>query len=120
MRAEVTTLDATAAGSVELNDTIFNLEPRPDLIHRMVRWQQLKRMAGTHQLHAVVGWVARQTVARGNARDIRNIADDIGRLCQYRRHFGGDQRLIAGAEARYRQPASHGRRPWPCTTTIAK
>ena len=48
MRAEVTTLDATAAGSVELNDTIFNLEPRPDLIHRMVRWQQLKRMAGTH------------------------------------------------------------------------
>lgn len=48
MRAEVTTLDATTAGSLELNDEIFNLEPRPDLLHRMVRWQQLKRMAGTH------------------------------------------------------------------------
>lgn len=48
MRTEVTTLDATAAGSLELNDAIFNLEPRPDLLHRMVRWQQLKRMAGTH------------------------------------------------------------------------
>jgi large subunit ribosomal protein L4 len=33
---------------VELSDAIFGLEPRRDLIHRMVRWQQLKRMAGTH------------------------------------------------------------------------
>ena len=48
MRAEMTTLDAASAGPVELNDAIFNLEPRPDLLHRMVRWQQLKRMAGTH------------------------------------------------------------------------
>ena len=48
MRADVTTLDAASAGAVELSDTIFNLDPRPDLLHRMVRWQQLKRMAGTH------------------------------------------------------------------------
>ena len=48
MRAEVTTLDAGAAGSVELTDEIFNLEPRSDLLQRMVRWQTLKRMAGTH------------------------------------------------------------------------
>ena len=48
MRAEMTTLDAASAGPVELNDAIFNLEPRPDLLHRMVRWQMLKRMAGTH------------------------------------------------------------------------
>ncbi|HEY1245728.1 MAG TPA: 50S ribosomal protein L4 [Hyphomicrobiaceae bacterium] len=48
MRAEVRTLDAGSAGEVELSDAIFGLEPRRDLIHRMVRWQQLKRMAGTH------------------------------------------------------------------------
>ena len=48
MRADVTTLDAVSAGAVELSDTIFNLEPRTDILHRMVRWQQLKRMAGTH------------------------------------------------------------------------
>jgi large subunit ribosomal protein L4 len=48
MRAEVNTLEATPAGSIELADTIFGLDPRQDLIHRMVRWQLLKRMAGTH------------------------------------------------------------------------
>ena len=48
MRADVTTLDAAAAGAIELSDAIFNLDPRPDILHRMVRWQQLKRMAGTH------------------------------------------------------------------------
>jgi large subunit ribosomal protein L4 len=48
MRADVTTLDAAAAGSLELKDEIFNLEPRSDLLQRMVRWQTLKRMAGTH------------------------------------------------------------------------
>jgi large subunit ribosomal protein L4 len=48
MRADITTLDSASAGSVELNDAIFGLDPRQDLIHRMVRWQLLKRMAGTH------------------------------------------------------------------------
>ena len=48
MQAEVTTLDAGKAGSVELRDDIFGLEPRADLLHRMVRYQLLKRMAGTH------------------------------------------------------------------------
>jgi large subunit ribosomal protein L4 len=50
MRAEVKTLDAGNAGEVELSDAIFGLEPRTDLIHRMVRWQLLKRMAGTHHV----------------------------------------------------------------------
>src|SRR5690606_38824243 len=48
MQANVTTLDATPAGSVELRDDIFGLEPRQDILHRMVRYQLLKRMAGTH------------------------------------------------------------------------
>lgn len=48
MKAQVTTLDSSAVGDIELADDIFGLEPRPDLIHRMVRYQTLKRMAGTH------------------------------------------------------------------------
>ncbi len=48
MKASVTTLDAGTAGEIELADAIFGLDPRPDLIHRMVRYQTLKRMAGTH------------------------------------------------------------------------
>ena len=48
MKAAVKTLDAQSAGEIELNDAIFGLEPRSDLIHRMVRYQTLKRMAGTH------------------------------------------------------------------------
>jgi large subunit ribosomal protein L4 len=50
MRTDVTTLDAGSAGSVDLDDGIFNLEPRQDILQRMVRWQQLKRMAGTHHV----------------------------------------------------------------------
>lgn len=48
MKAAVTTLDASSAGDIELADAIFGLDPRNDLIHRMVRYQTLKRMAGTH------------------------------------------------------------------------
>ena len=48
MKATVTTLDAKSAGEIDLSDAIFSLEPRPDLLHRMVRYQLLKRMAGTH------------------------------------------------------------------------
>jgi large subunit ribosomal protein L4 len=48
MKAPVTTLEAKKAGEVELVDAIYGLEPRPDILQRMVRYQLLKRMAGTH------------------------------------------------------------------------
>jgi large subunit ribosomal protein L4 len=48
MKANIVSLDAGAAGTIELSDAIYGLEPRSDLLHRMVRYQQLKRMAGTH------------------------------------------------------------------------
>jgi large subunit ribosomal protein L4 len=43
-------LDNKAAGDVELNDAIFGLEPRQDLIQRVVVWQLAKRRSGTHQI----------------------------------------------------------------------
>lgn len=48
MKLDVLKLDGGKAGSVELNDAIFGLVPRSDVLHRMVRWQQAKRRAGTH------------------------------------------------------------------------
>ena len=47
MKADVTTLDAKKAGTVDLSDDVFGLEPRADLLHRMVRYQLAKRRAGT-------------------------------------------------------------------------
>jgi len=47
MKIGVTSLDGQAAGDIELKDEIFALEPRADLIARMVRWQLAKRRAGS-------------------------------------------------------------------------
>src|SRR5579872_4676353 len=49
MKFDVTSIDGSASGSLELSDAIFGLEPRADLIARMVRWQLAKRQAGTHK-----------------------------------------------------------------------
>ena len=48
MKIDITTLEAKSAGSVDLADEVFGLEPRADILHRMVRYQLLKRQAGTH------------------------------------------------------------------------
>ncbi|MEM8703480.1 MAG: 50S ribosomal protein L4 [Pseudomonadota bacterium] len=49
MELQVKTLQGGAAGSITVSDEIFGLEPRTDLIHRVVRWQLAKRQAGTHK-----------------------------------------------------------------------
>jgi large subunit ribosomal protein L4 len=43
-------LDGESSGSVQLSDTIFGLDPRPDLLQRCVVWQLAKRRAGTHKV----------------------------------------------------------------------
>jgi large subunit ribosomal protein L4 len=50
MDIQIISLDGKEAGSVTLKDEIFGLEPRADILHRMVRYQQLKAMAGTHDV----------------------------------------------------------------------
>jgi large subunit ribosomal protein L4 len=50
MKTKVLDLDNKAAGDVELNDAIFGLDPRADLIQRVVVWQLAKRRAGTHKV----------------------------------------------------------------------
>ena len=53
MKSKVLNLDNKAAGDVELNDAIFGLEPRQDLIQRVVVWQLAKRRSGQHKVLTV-------------------------------------------------------------------
>jgi len=48
MKRDVLTLDASASGDIELDESVFGVEPRSDILHRVVRWQLAKRQAGTH------------------------------------------------------------------------
>jgi large subunit ribosomal protein L4 len=49
MDITISTLAGTEAGKVELSDSIFGLEPRDDILQRVVRWQMARRQQGTHQ-----------------------------------------------------------------------
>ena len=50
MKTKVLDWNAKSSGEIELNDSIFGLEPRSDLIQRVVVWQLAKRRAGTHKI----------------------------------------------------------------------
>lgn len=50
MKLNVIKLDGGAAGSVDLGEEIFGLEPRVDILHRVVRWQRNNAQAGTHKV----------------------------------------------------------------------
>ena len=49
MKLNVIKLDGGKAGSVELTEDIFGLDPRADILQRVVRWQRNKAQAGTHK-----------------------------------------------------------------------
>ena len=50
MKLKVIKIDGASAGTVELGDDIFGLDPRVDILHRVVRWQRNKAQAGTHKV----------------------------------------------------------------------
>lgn len=49
MDLKVTTLEGKDAGKVSLSETVFGLEPRNDILQRMVRWQLARKQQGTHK-----------------------------------------------------------------------
>lgn len=49
MKQPVKTLDNAESGEIELDDGVFGLEVRRDILHRMVRWQLAKRRQGSHK-----------------------------------------------------------------------
>jgi len=50
MKCAVTTLDNKDAGEIELDDAVFGLPARADILARMVQWQLAKRRSGTHKV----------------------------------------------------------------------
>ncbi|MFN3645741.1 MAG: 50S ribosomal protein L4 [Gemmobacter sp.] len=50
MKLDVIKLDGGKAGEIELDEALFGLEPRADILHRVVRWQRAKAQAGTHSV----------------------------------------------------------------------
>ncbi len=50
MKFDVVNLQAGSEGQIELNEAIFGLEPRADILHRVVLWQRAKAQAGTHSV----------------------------------------------------------------------
>lgn len=49
MDLKITTFEGKEAGSVQVSDDIFGLEPRADIIQRCVNWQLARRQRGTHK-----------------------------------------------------------------------
>jgi large subunit ribosomal protein L4 len=69
MKVKVTNLDASTGGDIELRDDVFGLEPRADILHRVVTWQLEKR--------------------RGTARGARERSDVARTGKKYGRQKGG-------------------------------
>ena len=49
MKQDILNLDNKTVGTIELNDSVFGLEVRADILHRVVVWQLARQQAGTHQ-----------------------------------------------------------------------
>lgn len=53
MKIDVTNLDAEKTGEIDLDDAIFGLDPRQDILARMVNWQLAKRRSGNHKTKGI-------------------------------------------------------------------
>ncbi|PHZ83519.1 50S ribosomal protein L4 [Paremcibacter congregatus] len=90
MKAEVLTLDAKKAGDVELDEGIYALPERADILQRVVVWQLAKRRAGTHKV-LTRGEVAGTTKRIGKQKGGGTARHGAGKVSQFRsggRAFG--------------------------------
>ncbi|MFA7188142.1 MAG: 50S ribosomal protein L4 [Alphaproteobacteria bacterium] len=53
MQIDIINFDGKKTGTADLNDAIFGLEPRADILHRVVVWQRANARAGTHLVKTV-------------------------------------------------------------------
>ena len=84
MYSNVLTWDNEAIGEVDVDDTIFGITPRVDIIAAVVRWQRAKRRAGTHDVKnraEIVGSgrkIMRQKGSGGARHSTRKVAQFRG------------------------------------------
>ena len=97
MELQVTTLDGKTDGSVTLKDEIFGLEPRADILHRMVRYQQLKAMAGTHKVkhRSEIAYTSKKSVKQKGSGGARHGAKSAPQFRGGGRAFGPEVRSHA-------------------------
>ena len=74
MQVDILNLDGKSVGKVDLADSIFGIDPRADILHRVVTWQRAKSRAGTHAVKTVSdvagsGKKAFKQKKTGNARE---------------------------------------------------
>ena len=65
MKVDVKTIDNSASGKIDLAESVFGIEPRSDIVARVVKWQLAKRRAGTHKVKG------RSEIARTGAKLFR-------------------------------------------------
>ena len=53
MKAKILNLSNEDVGEILLNEHVFALEPRADIIKLVIDWQRAKAMAGTHKAKTV-------------------------------------------------------------------
>ncbi|VVT20090.1 50S ribosomal protein L4 [Rhizobium sp. EC-SD404] len=97
MDLNVTTLDGSSAGTVSLSDAVFGLEPRADILQRVVRWQLAKKQSGTHKA------LGRSEVSRTGAKMYRQ--KGTGRA---RHHSARAPQFRGGGKAHGPVTRSHG------------
>ena len=74
MQVDIFNLDGKSVGKVDLSDSIFGIDPRADILHRVVTWQRANARAGTHAVKTVSdvagsGKKAFKQKKTGNARE---------------------------------------------------
>jgi len=97
MELQVTTLDGKTDGSVTLKDDIFGLEVRQDILHRMVRYQQLKAMAGTHKVkhRSEIAYTSKKSIKQKGSGGARHGARHAPQFRGGGRAFGPEVRSHA-------------------------
>ena len=65
MKVDVKTIDNGASGKIDLAESVFGIEPRSDIVARVVKWQLAKRRAGTHKVKS------RSEIAKTGAKMFR-------------------------------------------------
>lgn len=67
MKVKVQNIDGKASGDIELNDDVFGIEPRADILHRIVTWQ-LENRRGTARATRERADVARSGIKFGRQK----------------------------------------------------
>ena len=96
MKAELVSLEKKVVGEVALDDSIFGLEERVDIIKRVIDWQRAKARSGSHSVKTV-GEVSGTTkkpfkqkgtgnARQGNARGVQRRGGGVAHGPQVRSH----------------------------------